>query len=217
MNVVATSEGTQLKARSKAQKLARRRGRPQKLGVPRTASGRLSRSFEARTAEERLAIETATWKRRQMNPELTPEDARKQEHGSVIARWLADYQAVQKRWPGTSHPNEFTRLHHDVAVAFQQAYEAYMSAIAAKRMRSGSDFGGVGGTEGDPFLVHNASRHQRAEERYRDARCAILESGSLGMMAVEAIVIENRPVESLRGDLRLALNRLAVLWKMQAG
>ena len=53
------------------------------------------------------------------------------------------------------------------------------------------------------------------EQAFKDARRAILESGPLGMMAVEAIIIENQPVETLRGDLRLALNRLAVLWKMQ--
>jgi hypothetical protein len=65
----------------------------------------------------------------------------------------------------------------------------------------------------DPFAGRAAS-DAKIEDEFKAARRAVLESGPLGVMAIEAIVIENQPAESLRGDLRLELNALAVLWKM---
>lgn len=205
------------KAKTKAARVRAKRGRPQREGLVRTPGGRISRSFEAKISEERLAAEAATWKRRQANPVLSIEEARKQEHGSVIAKWLSDYRRVKKRHPEGNHPNEFTQLHYDTAVRFHQAYEAWLNAIAAKRQRSSSDFSGAGGMDGsDPFDAERQRRNAAAEADYKAARERILLSGPLGMMAVEAIVIENKAVEDLRGDLRLALNALAVLWKLRS-
>lgn len=183
----------------------------------RTEAGRLSRSNEAKRSEEALAVEAATWRRRQLDPSLTPDEARKPEHGSVIARWLADWQRMAKRSPDGQHPNMFTQLHYDTALRYHELYSQWMAVIAARNPRSSSDFGGPAGVDGrDPFLPTLAKRHAAIEHAFKDARRTVLESTPFGMMAMEAIVIENQPVEHLRGDLRLALNRLAILWKLMS-
>lgn len=202
-----------MKARTQAQKIRAKRGRPLKQGVTRRETdGRIS---ESKKSMETLALEAATWKRRQINPSLTIDEARKPEHGSVIALWLADWQRTAKRNPDGHHPNVFTQLHYDTALRFHELHARYMGSIAARTPRSASDFGGPGGVDGrDPFAVDIARAHRSAEAAYKDARRVILESGPLGMMAVETIILENKPSEELRGDLRQALNRLSVLWRL---
>lgn len=206
------------KARSKAAKIKAKRGRPAKEGVMRTPSGQISRSAESRVhsgaLEAALAVEAATWKRRQQNPSLTVDEARKQEHGSVIHKWLLDYQRMLKKQPDKAHPNEFTMMQHDAAVRFQQLHFDYLGVIEAKRMASSSDLNRGGGYDGrDPFAKGAAARHARIELDYKGARKAILESGPLGMMAIETVVIENRDAPELRPDLRLALNRLSTVFQ----
>lgn len=185
-------------------------------GALRTASGRKSRSKESLGLEERLILDAATWKRRQMNPKLTISEARLPEHGSVIALWLEMSKASKRR---TSEPQEnvFTQMHYDTALRYHELHERWLAICGARRQRSSSDFTGPGGYDGaDPFEATRADREARTQADYKEARAAVLASGPLGMMAVETIVIENKPAERLRGDLRLALNALAVLWKLQA-
>lgn len=183
----------------------------------RTASGRKSRAKEALGLEQRLILEAATWKRRQLNPELTISEARLPEYGSVIHRWKADWDKVKKRNPDAAHECVFTQLHYDTALRFHELHERWLAICGARRQRSSSDFSGPGGYDGaDPFEEARAEREAKMQADYKEARRAILESGPFGWMAVEAIVIENKPIEKLRGDLRLALNALAVLWKYQA-
>ena len=202
---------------SKASKRRAKRGRPRIEGRERTETGRLSRSNEAQKSEQLLAIEAATWKRRQIDASLSIEEARKPEHGSVIMRWLEDWKAIQKKRPEISHPNHFTQMHYDTAVRYHELHDAYLGVIAARRQRSSTDFGSSGGYDGrDPFAKDQERHNASIEAGYKAARRAILESGALGMMAIEAIVLENRPLDHLRPDLRCALNRLAVLWKLQA-
>lgn len=205
------------KARTKAAKIKAKRGRPRKQGAQRTESGRLSRSFNAQKSEELLILETATWKRRQSDPDLTIDQARLPEHGSVIARWHQDWQKLQKRHPDGNHPNQFTRLHFDTAERYHRLYLDWLAVIGARAQRSASDFTRSGGHDGsDPFDESRASRHAAIERDFKAARRSILEAGPFCMMAVETIIVENQPAESLRGDLRLALNRLSILWKLQA-
>lgn len=189
-------------------------GRKPHMNAMRTPSGQKSRSAESLGLAERLELEAATWKRRQIDPRLTISEARKPEHGSVIARWLHDWQVARKRNPDAAHVNMFTQMHYDAAERYHALYLRWIAVIDAKRQRSSSDFSGAGGYDGsDPFAGRAAS-DAKIEDEFKAARRAVLESGPLGVMAIEAIVIENQPAESLRGDLRLALNALAVLWKM---
>lgn len=201
---------------AKASKRKRKGGRPLKQGVPRVpGSGRISRSAEAqlilsreKAMEYRLMMEAATWKRRQIDPSLTVEKARQQEHGSVIHRWEAQHSSFRKRY-GEDKPDPMCFTQHDRQICenIQEAYERYRAAIASRNVRSSSDFSGPGGFDGrDPFDEDREKRDKRAIEKWKAMRTAILNSGPLGMMAVEAIVIENKPLEGLIGDLRLALN-----------
>lgn len=193
------------------------RGRKPDEGAMRTASGRKSRSKESLGLAERLTLEAATWRRRQENPDLTISDARLPEHGSVIARWLEEWNRAKKRDPEAAHAFMFTQMHYDTALRFHELHARWIALAGARQPRSSSDFTGPGGYDGsDPFEKGRAERDARTQADFKDARRAILESGPLGMMAIETIVIENHPADSLRGDLRLALNALAVLWKMQA-
>lgn len=189
-------------------------GRPAHQNAIRTPSGQKSRSKESLGLMQRLELEAATWKRRQMNPELTISDARLQEYGSVIHRWHLDWKALCKRNPDKAHANVFSELHKDTAERYHGLYLRWMAAINARSPRSSTDYSRTGGYDGaDPFEERRAERDEKTERDFKAARKAILESGPLGMMAIEAIVIENQPVESLRGDLRLALNALAREWK----
>jgi len=194
----------------------RKGGRPKKADVDRTPSGQISRAEDAQVMTN-LEMEAATWKRRKIFPDLTPEEARKQEHGSVIARWLLESQIARKRRPELPHPNAFTQLHYDTAQRFDMLHKRWLAAIGAKQMRSSSEFGQVGGHPGDPFMQEVATREAKVIAEFKAARHAILQCGTpLGMMAIESIVLENQPSDNLRGDLRQALNSLSVLWRMQS-
>lgn len=160
-------------------------------------------------------LEAATWRRRQDNPRLTVEQARTQEHGSVIHAWKSASDTASKRKPDKAH-DVFTAANLDTATRIHEIYAAYRAAIASKTPRSASDFGGAGGYDGtDPFEEDRARRDARSIEAWKQCRTAILRSGPLGMMAVEAIIFENKPIDKLRGDLRLALNEVDRMWRME--
>lgn len=203
-----------MKAQSKAEARRRRKSGRYKKPVEREPNGRAQR-VEGETLLTNLEIAEATWKRRQMNPGLSPEEARKQLYGSVIHMWLAESNASRKRAPDKTHPNNFTQLHCDTAESYAALHARWLSAIDAKRMRSSSEFGGVGGHPPDPFITEIARREEKTIEAFKAARKAILASGPLGMMAIETIVIENQPAVGMMGDLRQALNALAAIMKYQ--
>ena len=193
------------------------RGRKRDETAVRTPSGRKSRSKESLGLVERLTLEAATWKRRQLNPDLTISDARLPEHGSVIAAWLENWKRAKARNPEAAHAFMFTQIHYDTALRYHQLHEQWLAISGAKRERSSSDFSGPGGYDGaDPFEATRAEREARIQADFKAARHAVLSSGPLGMMAMETIVLENRPADGMRGDLRLALNALSILWKMLA-
>lgn len=204
-----------MKAVSKAQARKRRKGgRPKTQDVTRTPGGQISRAGDAQVLPN-IELAKATWKRMQDNPGLSPEEARKQLYGSVIHRWLAESNATRKRAPDKTHPNHFTQLHCDTAESYATLHSQWLSAIDAKRMRSSSEFGGVGGHPPDPFIAEIARREERTIARFKEARRVILASGPLGDMAIQTIVIENQPAVGMMGDLRQALNALAAILKYQ--
>lgn len=166
----------------------------------------------------KLELEAATWKRRRENPNITPEEARKPEYGLVIAKWRENHRKfVERHGKDKLDPHEFTEVHYDTAERFHKLHQSYLSALGAKRNRSASDYSPSGGYDGrDPFEEDLAIRHRAIEEAYKSARRAILETGSLCHMALHAIVVENKDLPELRADLRVALNRLATLWKIEA-
>lgn len=160
-------------------------------------------------------MEAATWKRRRDDPSLTVEDARKQENGSVIHAWKVASDRASKRSPDRAY-DQFTASHLDTAIRIHEIYAGYRMAIAANTPRSSTDFSGAGGYDGtDPFDEDRRKRDIRSIAAWMQCRRAILQSGSMGMMAVEAIIFENKPIDKLRGDLRLALNEVERVWRME--
>lgn len=164
----------------------------------------------------KLMMEAATWKRRQQNPSLSVEDARRQEHGSVIHAWKLESDKARKRDAESLEGRLFTALHLDTAERIHEIYAAYRMAIASRDPRSSSDFTGPGGFDGsDPFDEDRKRRDERAIARWKEVRRAILDSGPMGMMAVQGIIFENQPLHGLQGDLRLALNEVYRVWRRQ--
>lgn len=193
-----------IKARSKAAK--RRAGRPRKEGIVRTPSGQPSRAKDA-NLEHKLALEAATWRRRRLDPSLSVEDALKPEHGSVIHRWKAISDKRLKKAPDDPYEYQITDEQFSAAEDIHVAYCGYRAAIMSRDPRSSSDYNGPGGFDGtDPFDADRANRDKRSIEHWKATRYAILNAGPLCMMAVEAIIFENKPAQSMMGDLRLALN-----------
>lgn len=206
-------------AYSKAQKRQAKRGRAKKEGVLRTPSGQISRSADSREItrglEERLALETATWKRRQENPGITIQEARLQHHG-LVTQWRNEYERARRIKPEVIHENVFTQSHFDTAMSFLELHEDYQTVIEAGKVRSPSDLNRAAGKDSrDPFEVERAKKHHAIECLYRDCRRAILQSGPLGMMAVETVVIENKDAPKMLAGLRCALNSLALVLKIQ--
>lgn len=194
------------KARTRSAKMSARRGRPRKQGVVREPNGRASRAQD-HNLEYRLMMEAATWKRRQSDPALTVNEARKPEHGSVIHAWkLASDRARSNKSAPATEPS-FTSTHLETAEEIHEWHAAYRAAIASTSPRSASDFNGHGGYDGsDPFDKDRARRDKNAIAKWKEIRRAILQSGPFGMMAVETIIFENRAAMNMIGDLRLALN-----------
>ncbi|MDS1138592.1 hypothetical protein [Nitratireductor indicus] len=180
-------------------------------------------------------MEAATWKRRQKwiepvkdehgnieepgywmtDPDVSIDDARRPEHGSVIHAWKEASDRARKKAP-ESASQVFTSLHLETARRVHEVFDAYCAAIALRTPRSASDYSSSGGFDGtDPFDDDRSRRDVNAIARWMECRRAILESGPMGMMAVEAIVFENKPVHSLMGDLRLALNEVDRVWRRQ--
>lgn len=212
-----------IKAKTRAAKRRLKGGRPLKANALRTDTGRLSRSNEVKESEVKLMLEAATWKRRQrldkngmpfIDETIPVEKVRGQEYGSVVHSWKAAHDLFRKKYgPDKIDRMSFTGQNLETAQEIQRSYENFRMAVASRNPRSSSDFSGPGGFDGrDPFDSDREKRDKWAMERWvgRDGkggmRDAILKSGPMGMMAVEAIIFENKPMDSLIGDLRLALN-----------
>ncbi|WP_036482532.1 hypothetical protein [Nitratireductor basaltis] len=176
-------------------------------------------------------MEAATWKRRQIwvepeldddgkvkvpgywktDPKLPWDKARLQEYGSVIHAWHYASRNHRSEWPDAG---KFTQQHLNTAEQIQQCYQAYKGAMAIKQGRSVTDDSPRGGVDGaDPFAPEREERDLRAIENWKAIRHEILKSGPFGMMAVQTVVLDNKEVPSLIGDLRLALNAVARLWE----
>lgn len=196
--------------------MKRRAGRRKKMNVDREPNGRIQRVTIDGEQVSKFELDAMTWKRRQINPSLSSEEARKPEHGSVVAAWLEHSKKVASRSLGQPNPIGFTQMQYDAAMRYAQLQRDWLAAIGAVRARSSSEFGGVGGHAPDPFIATVERREKTTIDAFKAARRAVLECGSpLGMMAIETIVIENQPAEDMRGDLRMALNALSRHWGWQ--
>jgi hypothetical protein len=133
---------------------------------------------------------------------VSPERAKRQETGTAIGR------AYDNR--DENNVRLLSRHQLDALQEWDKALHDMKTATDAKRMRSGSDFSGAGGFDGNDGTDEAYVRFcARAKERYRLLRKAILDSGPLGHMAVQTWVeCDNYDLRCL-GDLRLAANAIS--------
>lgn len=191
--------------------MKRRAGRRKKMNVDREPNGRIQRVTIDGEPVSKFELDAMTWKRRQINPSLSSVEARKPEHGSVIAAWRAQSEKYTKAFPGRPNPIEFSPLHFSLAEEYHQLWRDWIAICDGRRVRSGSELNDrVSGQGRDAYTDASLAKAARIEERFKNARKAILACGApLAMMAIETIVIENQPAEDMRGDLRMALNALS--------
>lgn len=210
-----------------AKRRAKGAGRKPKFGVPRYPSGQIRHEHKEtpeqeaarqEALEQRLALEAGTWRRMREAEEagevISIDEARSQERGSVIDNWLKISNDHRKK--GKPELALVTKEQVDALKDYHELYERY-TAMLVRRPRSSTDFGGAGGHDNrDPFHGEQARRDMALTSRYRDARKAILDlkdRSPMAHFAVQAIVIENREMHNLVGDLREAANALDRLRK----
>lgn len=107
-----------------------------------------------------------------------------------------------------------SKCQHKAAEDIIRVKAAADHAIMIKRQRSASDYSGVGGFDDRVPDEDEARQMRKSVEKWDAYRRAILESGPLGMMAVETIVLSDMLVASMVGDLRLALNAVSRVGSM---
>lgn len=171
----------------------RKRGRPRDEGAERYACGKKRQPTAAQLAALNRATVVA---QRVKHHGLTETAANDQAGGSVIGRLFL-----------MGLPDGISKDQYEAAIRIAQARHDAGVAVLRPGMRSGSDFGGVGGYDArDGSDASYADWVARATKRWKEIRAAILHAGPLAMMAVEMIVIEDKEPKGSLGDLRLGLN-----------
>lgn len=196
-----------------------RRGRPMKAGKPRKPSGGIRNSAKDSTEalETRLALEAGTWRRMReaeaVGEVITIDEAREQERGSVIHQWLKVSDDFRRK--GKPEKALISRDQFDALIEFMELSRRY-SSMMVKQPKSASDYDRTGGHDNtDPFERRAEARDSKVQGDFKRGRTAILEASPLAMMAFETIVVENKEVMTLLGDLRLAANALDITRKVR--
>lgn len=182
-----------------------RRGRKTKPGDKREPSGKLSRKAEDVAArlndihdkEEREALSVGLEARMRLF-KVEAKESRNQMAGSFIGRLCL--QRV------------ISRPQYEAAITYAIEREAYLRAVAPAQGGEPRAF--------NPNATHgrshyeNEARTQQDVARYRAAYAVIVEAwrqlrgqGKL-LAAVQCLIVDDQPVESLVPDLRQALNAL---------
>ncbi|KAA0970297.1 hypothetical protein FPY71_07165 [Aureimonas fodinaquatilis] len=173
---------------------AKRAGRKAKEGE-RHECGKLVQPPKQETQKQRMATVVA---QRVKHLGVSDEVAKQQSSGNAI-----EYLGQMKLIDGGLNKNQ---VH--AAERIEEAKAAYDAAILLPRQRSSSDYDGPRGAGSSVITDEYEKQAKRSIETWAMMRRAILESGPLGMMAVEAIIFENKLAYKLLGDLRLALNQV---------
>lgn len=175
-------------------KLARRAGRKPKEGE-RHECGKLVQPSVQETEKQRMATVVAQRVKHQGLSEAT---AKLKLGGNVIARL------------GATRPEDGGLDKNQVKAAeyIEETKACYDAAILLPRSRSSSDYDGPRGAGSSIISEEYEKQVKRTVEAWKAIRSVILESGPLGMMAVETIIFENKHSHRLVGDLRLALNQV---------
>jgi hypothetical protein len=173
--------------------MARRPGRKRKPDQQRHPGGKIVHRPED-------ARETAIEARQRLFG-LSREEAVRQEAGTAIGRALNN--------------RDITRDQYDACMEWLVRRDAYDRALMVPKQRSASDFGGVRGYDGgDGTDEDYVAQCNKARSRYGEIRRWILDADSLGMMALETWVLEDREAYVLVGSLRVAANAINRLLRL---
>ncbi|MEO9297581.1 hypothetical protein [Devosia alba] len=169
------------------------KGRPRKIGVKRTASGRATRAGAVPANMEAIL-------RRMKMFGLSEKDARDQKAATFIGRLnLTDKKAL------------ISNAQYDAAISFLEVYDKYKRAIGAPDALKQS--GGVGSgdnTEDYARWCQNAkARYNAAMMAIRDEQEVLTNRGANLYAALDYIVCRDEQHWHMVGDCRLALNALA--------
>lgn len=183
------------------QKKRGRGGHNRKADVPRYPNGRINHTA---IEHEREIVSTAKSARERMFG-IAANDALSDKAGSVFGRMYLQGELGPLK--GREGHAEAT---YAAGMEFARRRQAYLSAIAAPSSpRSGSDLSGGGRHIG---MDHNAPEYvekcDRARRHYAEIRRVCLDADPLALMALEAIVCDDRMVAPLVGPLRIACNAI---------
>lgn len=183
-----------MKARTKAERLRRKKGRKKIEGVAREPNGRISRSGIDHGPADIVALEA-----RQRHLGLTREQAKDQKAGTYIG-----YLNILGRRDGLSDDQ------YDAAVEFQSLYLAYQRAIQSPgRLLDGE--AGIASSEVTDAYEEWVKRTRKAYQECRDAiQEAQFEHRHCNLWAaLDLCVIQGHHMPHMLGDLRILCNALA--------
>ena len=175
------------------------KGRPRKIGVTRTKSGRASRA-----GAEPANLEPILLRMKMFG--LTEKDARDQKAGTFIGRMnLMDKKLI-------------SNAQYDAAVAFLDIYDKYKRAIAAPDAlkQSGGSSGSSDTEDYARWCATARSRYDAAIEAVRIEQGMFVNRGGNLYAALDYLVCRDEQHWHMVGDARLALNALAHHFGLQS-
>ena len=170
------------------------KGRPRKMGVKRTASGRATRAGAVPANMDAILLRMKMFG-------LSEKDARDQKAATFIGRLnLTDKKAL------------ISNAQYDAAVAFLEVYDRYKRAIGAPdaSKQSGGSAGGGESTEDYARWCNTAkAKYDAAVEAVRHEQSLFINRGANLFAAIDYLVCRDEQHWHMVGDCRLALNALA--------
>lgn len=168
-------------------------GRPRKIGVKRTKSGRATRAGAVPANMEAILTRMRIFG-------LSEQDARDQKASTFIGRMnLMDKKAL------------ISNAQYDAAIAYLEVYDKYKRAIGAPDASKQS--GGVGGGESTEdharWCSQQKAKYDAAIEAVRVEQGLHENRGSNLYAALDYLVCRDEQHWHMVGDCRLALNALA--------
>lgn len=195
---------------------AKRKGRKRKVVAIREPNGRALRKTPAELAREARSVGVEA---RQRVFRLDKLKAEKEEAGSAVGRAYLNRELA----PNNTGQN---RRMFEAARLYERVYRDEQWARDQKRPRSASDYSGAGGHDGWDYDIErrdNPSAEyvsfeadcQRKIRAYQDSRRALLDADPFAQLAVDAWVIEGKEAWGLLGELRVGLNALERLYRVE--
>lgn len=132
---------------------------------------------------------------------VAPSDTRRPEAGSAVGRLKLTGVISQDQY--------------EAAKTYESVYRGYERAILVRRPSSPGNFDKVPGFDaGDGTDERYVEQCTAARRNYGDARRALLDADPLAQMAVNTWVVEDVPLYHCVGELRVGLNALARLFRV---